>query len=238
MNIDQIELDRAARYKAEIPMAYRWLSKGLSFVFHPVFMLTYAYILLAAINPFLFGEATFERVFSFDGRGAWFLTLFFFSAVIPVLGILIMKGLGMINSLSMHTQDERKIPYVLTGMFYMSLVATNAKITGLPLEIKSFALGATIALFIAFFINLFSKISMHTVGAGGFLGMIMILLLRGYAGTEYLFIFALLICGIIGTCRLLLGAHNPSDLYGGYMVGLFPQFIAVGYIFSGVSQSV
>lgn len=231
MNTDEIELERAARYEVEIPTPYRILAKVVSFIFHPVFMLTYAYLLLAAINPFSFGEATFSRVFSFAGRGSWFLTLFFFSAVIPVLGILIMKGLGMINSLSMHTQDERKIPYILTGMFYMSLVATNDKITGLPLEIKSFALGATIALFIAFFINLFSKISMHTVGAGGFLGMVMILLIRGYAGTEYLFIFGLLVCGIVGTCRMLLGAHATSDLYGGYVVGLFPQFIAVGYIF-------
>ena len=35
-------------------------------------------------------------------------------------------------------------------------------------------LGATIALFIAFFINIFSKISAHAVGMGGLVAMVLI----------------------------------------------------------------
>ena len=113
----------------------------------------------------------------------------------------------------------------------MAMVAQNST-TGLPLEIKIFTLGATIALFIAFFINLFTKISMHTVGMGGFLAMIIIIIARSYGGAEFLFVFGVLACGLVGTARLLLGSHQVSDVYGGYFVGFLAQFVALNYMFS------
>ncbi len=228
------EISHKERYQQLIPQGYRIFAILISFLFHPIFILSYAYILLAFVNPSLFGETQTERVFSFDGKagkGLWFINIFVFSCVIPIVGILVMRGLGFVSSLSMPTQDERKIPYVLTGMFYMSLVAANSYHTSLPLEIKIFCLGATIALFIAFFINLFSKISMHTVGISGFVAMVIIMVNRGYPGSEYFLIFAFLVAGLVGTSRLLLGAHNTSDVYGGYMVGFLPQFIALSYIY-------
>lgn len=226
-------VEHRTRYQAVIPSSYQLLAQVISYIFHPVFMLTYAYVLLALFNPFQFGEATTVKVFALgdQGKGIWFVNWVFLSALVPVIAILMMRMLGMVSAISLPTQDERKIPYILTGMFYMSLVASNSYNTSLPLELKTFALGATIALFLAFFINLFSKISMHAVGAGGFLAMIFIIVLRSYPGAEYLLIFAFLVCGLVGTSRMLLGVHNTADIYGGFFVGFFPQFIALDYIF-------
>ena len=44
-----------------------------------------------------------------------------------------------------------------------------------------------------------------------------------------LLITTILICGIVGTSRLILDAHEPKDLYGGYLVGLATQFIAFSF---------
>lgn len=231
---DEQEIATAERYKKEIPLPLRALAMVISIIFHPLFILSYAYILLAFFNPFLFGEASVERIFAFgklNSKGLWFIHLLSFSCIIPLVGVLLMRGLGMVKTLSLRTQDERKIPYVLTGMFYMAMVAQNST-TGLPIEIKIFALGSTIALFVAFFINLFTKISMHTVGMGGFLAMIIIIIARSYGGAEFLFVFGILACGLVGTARLLLGAHQVSDVYGGYFVGFLAQFVALNYMFS------
>ena len=128
--------------------------------------------------------------------------------MIPFVGVLLMRGLGMVRTLSLETRDERKIPYVLAGLFYITLVVQNNGQMELPLQIKIFTLGATIGLFVAFFINLFTKISMHTVGAGGFFGMLIIINWTGHAPAHLLFIVGLLVCGLVGTARLLLGAQQ------------------------------
>lgn len=234
-HIDQQDIALEKRHQEVVPLYLQWIARFISFIFHPLFLLSYAYILLAQFNPFLFGEATSDRIFSLEdkySKGIWFINLVLFSCIIPIVGILLMKALGMVGSLSMPTRDERKIPYILVGMFYMAMVAQNSYNTSLPFEIKVFALGATIGLFVAFFINLFTKISMHTVGIGGFLAMLIIIIARSYSGAEHLFIFGILACGLVGTSRLLLGAHNTSDLYGGYFVGFISQFVALNYIYS------
>lgn len=238
-HIDDIENEENAesveRYKEIVPLPWRLLAQAISLVFHPLFILPYAYVLLASFNPFLFGESVPERVFSLEdkfSKGIWFVNLLLFSCIIPIVGVLLMKALGMVSSLSLPTRDERKIPYIMVGMFYMAMVAQNSYNSSLPVEVKIFALGATIALFVAFFINLFSKISMHTVGIGGFLAMIIIVIARSYTSAEHLFIFGVLACGLVGTSRMLLGAHKASDIYGGYVVGFISQFVALNYLFS------
>lgn len=229
---DAYELALAQRYRSIIPPALRVLAWIISAIFHPLLMLPYAYVLLAFFNPFLFGESQFGRIFTLAPpypKGTWFMALMLFTCIIPLVGVLLMRGLGMVRSLSLETRDERKIPYVLAGLFYMSMVAQNSYISAMPDEVKVFTLGATIALFIAFFINLFTKISMHTVGIGGFLAMLIIIMSRSYAGSSMLFVAGVLACGLVGTARLLLGAHKVSDVYGGYFVGFLAQFVAATY---------
>ncbi len=229
---DLAELAMAERYRHVVPAPIRFLAYLLSIALHPLFMLSYAYLLLALFNPFLFGEASTERVFAIspqNPKGLWFVAVVLFSCIIPLVGVLLMRGLGMVRSLSLATRDERKIPYILAGLFYMSLVMQNNHNVDLPIQIKIFTLGATIALFTAFFINLFTKISMHTVGAGGFLAMVMLIVWSGYAPAHLLFIVGILVCGLVGTARLLLGAHKLSDIYGGYFVGFVAQHVALFY---------
>lgn len=87
----------------------------------------------------------------------------------------------------------------------------------------------------AFFINIFSKISAHAVGMGGLLAMVIITMLRfshdvftiqtGLLGTinfnmNAVLIIVIVLCGLVGTSRLLLKAHEPRDLYGGFISGV------------------
>ena len=229
---DAYEIALARRYRSIIPLPLRVLAWLISALFHPLFMLSYAYVLLAFFNPYLFGESRFERIFTLEPpypKGAWFISLVLFTCIIPLVGVVLMRGLGMVRTLSLETRDERKIPYVLAGLFYMSMVAQNGYNNSMPMEVKIFTLGATIALFVAFFINLFSKISMHTVGVGGFLAMLIIIIGRSYAGASLLFVVGILACGLVGTSRLLLGSHKVADIYGGYFVGFISQFVAISY---------
>jgi membrane-associated phospholipid phosphatase len=106
-------------------------------------------------------------------------------------------------------------------------------------------LGATIGLFLAFFINIFDKISAHTVGMGGILGFILLFLLQHGDVSIYfqsvnekiygiplslIFLFSIVLAGFVGSVRLFLKAHSASQVYAGYFIGLISQFIALRFI--------
>ena len=150
-----------------------------------------------------------------------------------------MKALGMISSFEMKDRNERIGPYIITGIFYLWIFRNILDNPDIPFAYSVFVLGATIGLFVAFFINLFSKISMHAVGMGGMLGMVVLIMtFFNYSSfvipigdgiqmsINTLFMLVILLTGVVGTSRLLLGAHEIRDLWGGFVVGFGTQIIA------------
>jgi membrane-associated phospholipid phosphatase len=199
-------------------------------------VLTYALLFLLATDPFAFGVRQLT-----DQRAVLLLfSVFGASALIPGFGIALMRPLGFIQSAISPTQQERIGPYIVAGIFYLWLFR-NLYGSGQtpPLYVK-FVLGATIGLFVAFFINIFTRISAHAVGMGSLTGMIALALwqwpghlLEVPAGGGILEIShnavlasAVILAGLVGTARLALGAHTPSGLYRGYIVGFLTTLLA------------
>lgn len=211
----------------------RFAAHVVSVVCHPLFLLMYALLLLAWANPYMFGEGSFEKVMTDINNQVMFMKIFIFTVAFPLFAILIMRGLNLIESFEMKDQKERIGPFIVTGLMYI-WVFYNLKQQSVPAALKTFALGATIGLFSAFIINLFSKISIHTVGMGGFLGMVVIIMNKSYSefygDLRAVFLLTILLCGLVGTARLILRAHQPNDVYGGYFVGLASQLVAIRFL--------
>ncbi|MEM8908835.1 MAG: hypothetical protein AAGD05_13395 [Bacteroidota bacterium] len=217
----------------------RFIAHFLSIVFHPLLLLTYMLIILLTVNPYLFGVNTI-------GDSKILVMIIFLSTfLIPAVGIVMMRFLGLISSLQMPDKRERIGPYIITGIFYIWMFRNLLDHPDVPNAYKVFVLGATLALFMAFIINLFSKISMHAVGMGGLVGMVVLtmllfsyntfLLRTGLFGTlqvsmNAVLMLALLIAGLVCTARLLLSAHTLQDIYGGFIVGFSMQFLAVRFL--------
>ena len=220
----------------------RSLAQIISFVFHPLLMLTYMLILLLLINPYLFGVSSIGDQLSKTLIIRIFLSTFF----IPAFSVVMLRFLGMIDSLEMQNKQERIGPYIITGIFYLWMFRNFVSNSHIPTAYTSFVLGATIALFIAFFINIFSKISAHAVGMGGLVSMVVItMVLFSYdtisinstilgnfqLSLNTVLMAVIVLAGLVGTSRLMLQAHEPRDLYGGFIVGLSSQFIALRFLF-------
>jgi len=218
----------------------RFLAHVFSVVFHPLLIVTYMLIILLLVNPYMFG------VNGLTGGKQLILLIFLSTFIIPAFAVFMMKALGMIDSLQMKTKSERIGPYIVTGILYMWLFQNILNNPEIPSAYKVFVLGATIGLFVAFFFNLFTKISMHALGMGGLLGMIIITsLLFSYGSFVFsigpfgmmemsmnaLLMLVIILCGIVGTSRLLLNAHNLQDLYSGFIIGLGAQFLALRIMF-------
>lgn len=234
----------------------------ISYLSHPLLIPTYVLFILMTVNPYLFGvnePLTIGRFFSSfflrftEGAAALdskpelkalillTLSVFFITFVLPVVSMLMMKSLGLVQSLEMQERKERIIPLVLTGIFYLWLFYNFYKRYDMHPAYTSFILGATIALFIAFFINNFIKISLHATGMGGLTAFIALAMWMftdskfnvqlSSAQTLQVSMNVVLICsilatGLVCTARLYLKAHVLRDIAGGLFIGMASQFIA------------
>ena len=219
----------------------RLLAQVVSFIFHPLLIVTYMLVLLLLVNPYLFGVSSIGD----SASKLLILQIFLSTFFIPGVAVSMLRFTGMISSFEMKDKQERIGPYIITGVFYLWMFRNFLTNPSIPTAFTSFLLGATIGLFFAFFINIFSKISAHAVGVGGLLGMVVItMLLFSYdtftilsaRGTlevsmSTVLLMAILIAGLVGTARLALQAHDPMDLYGGYLVGFASQFLALRFLF-------
>lgn len=208
----------------------------LSIIGHPLLVPTYALLLLLLLNPYAFGVSS-----PADARAVLLLVyVFTTTALIPGIGIAVMKPLGFIKSLESPDRQERTGPYIVTGVFYLWLyknLSTGGQAP--PLYIVCL-LGATISLFMAFFINIFTKISAHATGMGGLVGMLLLtsrvwpgmtLSIPVIGGTLEISLTVALgvivvIAGLVGSARLVLKAHVLQDLWQGYAVGFASVWIA------------
>lgn len=215
----------------------RSLAQFFSAVGHPLFIIFYGLMLLVWLNPFAFGA----RHLTDQPIVVLVLMVLAQTVVIPGIAMLMLRPLGFIQSLEMEDKQERIIPYIIIGVFYLWLFWNLRNLSQAPPIFVQFVLGATIGLFLVFFFNIFTKISAHAAGMGGFVAASILTAAEwgGSAGTlpmlgggslsisiNFLLAGFILLAGLVGVARLALGAHTPLDLYRGYLAGIFSQLLA------------
>ena len=165
-------------------------------------------------------------------QGTWLLMVASTAVFFPLFSILLMKPLGFITSFHMPTAKERTIPLMVTMIFYfwLSHVFNSIPDVTVPLILKVLMLGNFWGVIVLFIINIFTKVSMHTSAAGGMVGILIILMLLSPVNMIMPFFVALIVAGIIGSARIILGAHQRGDIWLGYIVGILVQIGAYIYM--------
>ncbi len=137
----------------------------------------------------------------------------------PLLLALALKRFGMLSSLSMAEPTERRIPYIMAAIFYF-ITAHSLRDYPIPPAITGYLLAGVIILAVALVLLSFTKISIHTAGLGAFTALT--IFLSYYYGLDLLIIIslAIVLTGLIATARLYLGAHSPTEVYLGFIIGL------------------
>jgi hypothetical protein len=196
----------------------------ISYLFHPLLFSTYGAAFIVAVNPHLFAE------YHMKTRMLWIIITFIFTFLCPLVWIVMMKKLELITDYKLSDPKERIIPYVATATFYMwtyRLFKPTTEVTAFTNQIISMMmLGAAIAIFVGFFINIFRKISLHAIGVGCMLGLVLVMMQISDYDLKFAFVTVILLGGVVGTARLLLGAHKQSEIWAGYLVGFMGQFFS------------
>ncbi len=206
-------------------LAVRIPAHIISYVFHPLFIPVIATWYLAFIQPGYFtgipsGEKNYILI-----RVAY-NTIFF-----PAFTIILLKGLGFINSIFLKTQRERIIPYIASNLFYFWMYLVFRNQPDVPLVLTAFIFGIFLSSSFGLLANIYFKISMHALGVGSFLGLMLVVIFTGLPYAVFLpSMLVTLLTGLVCTSRMIVSDHTPFDIYAGIIIGMASQFIAYAFI--------
>jgi hypothetical protein len=187
------------------------LAKILSVVFHPLLMLVYGLAIIFSA-PTLFGYLPVEI------KKLLFLIILVNNVFLPISLLPIFMHRNIISSWTINDRKERTIPLILTTLLYgaTSFIIFRYQI---PFFLKSYIFSAFFLSLIITVINLWWKISLHSVGAGALMGIVLILSFRMHAPLLDYLILVIVIGGLVLSSRLRLNYHNPSQVWLGFLSG-------------------
>ena len=196
----------------------------ISYLFHPLLFPSYAVLFIIIANPHLFA------VYPFKAQMLWLIITFVFTFLCPIIWLIIMKRLELISDFKMENSKDRIIPYIAVATFYMwmfKLFKPTSEFTPYSNQIISLMmLGASVSIFIGFFINIFRKISIHAIAAGAFLGLTLCMLRLSDYDLKLFLVCVILIAGLVGTSRLILSGSKQNEIWAGYITGFIGQFFS------------
>ena len=195
------------------------LSKFISIVLHPILMPLLALYLTLETLPFV--------AFAISQYLNYIYCIVICSTIIlPLLSIFFLIKKGKVSSLEMSNHKERSLPLFITviwmslGVFMLSNILFYAPI------LKAEIIGAILIILFAAIISKFWKISLHLLGLGGVVGVFIALqLIEG--GVLHLLLIFILLSGILGVARIQQKAHNHTQVYLGFLLGLSVELITL-----------
>jgi membrane-associated phospholipid phosphatase len=202
----------------------RTIAKFVSYLFHPLLMPTYGFLLLLYSN-FLY------IAMLIDNQTKWLLIgiTFGFTFFMPLVNTLILLKMKRIKSIEVNERSERTMPYLSTVIYYVALfyLFYSAGFSG---YLSFLILGAATTIFIIYLINLRWKISAHTAGMGGLSGVLFSFVFIFNADLFWIIALTLLVAGVVASARLKLDAHTPSQVYAGFALGFVIEFMFMIFI--------
>lgn len=205
------------------PAIVKIFAKLISYIFHPLFVPVYVVSFLLYIQPYLY-----------DGFSGWekmkvFLQAFTSYTFFPLITVLLLRGVGFIDSIFLKTQRDRIIP-LIAGMIYYFwawYVRNNQKET--PHVLVYFSLAVFIVSILALMANIYMKVSMHAMAMGVATTFLMLMSFSQDISFTVYVSLALIITGIVCTARLIVSDHTSREIYIGLFIGAISQ-IAAYYI--------
>lgn len=145
--------------------------------------------------------------------------------VIPLAILLVMRYNKVILSLKMEDRKDRVFPFSMISLLYMVTAYAFYVKDWMDYKLIFILFIITICLILLTSISFFWKISAHMLGVGGLLGIILAysLILSGF-NLLYPVLGAIILTGAVGTARLYLNAHTPSQVWAGFLLGFLVCF--------------
>ncbi len=152
--------------------------------------------------------------------------------VVPLLCIWALWKLGYLSDPALKLQKERTLPYIITLVSYAAC-GYFLYVSKAPMWLVMFMAGAILAVIICTLINRKWKISAHMTAMGGLLALTMRIAVS-HLGIVYMLwpvVIVTLLCGLVGTSRLIMQRHTLGQVLAGFAVGFGCVYLCSGIPF-------
>jgi hypothetical protein len=199
------------------------LAKVISVLFHPVIVPTYITIIILNLNAY------FVHILPLKAKEMLLGMVFLSTCALPLSLILLLIYSGKMFSLQMEKRQERTISLLIISIFYY---LTWWMLGQMPVSqvFPVIMIGIFYTSVAALALNLFFKISLHMIAAGGATGVLIGLSLLLLQPIQMLLLLMILFSGVIGFARLKLNSHNSSQVYLGWIVGVVIMLSVMNYL--------
>ncbi len=222
---NQIEIESTQPEEPSIAHDSSWqtrLSRALSWLLHPFVVPLYVLGFMLLTDGFLSRLPA-----SIKSYLAWIVVLY--AAIVPMLSIAFMRGLGLLKNFGLHSQRSRLLPLLVGAISYV-LCAITLSDVAVATIIRKFVLAAACCEVLALVVTPFWKISLHLICMGGVTAVFTLLSVAGAGQHFWALVATILLSGALASARLHLGAHNPSQIAVGYFGGLVVAMLAMIYL--------
>ena len=138
--------------------------------------------------------------------------------LLPTLGIYLFQRLNKLTPAEMAERKRRYVPFLLTIASYIACFLLMRRLQ-IPWYMTGIILAALLMMIISVVANCWWKLSEHTTGVGAVVGgLVAFSALFGYNPVWWL-CGIILVAGIVGTARIILGHHTVGEVLGGFAVG-------------------
>lgn len=155
--------------------------------------------------------------------------VFIITYIIPVISLLLLRGMGLIKDFQVFSIRERRIPVIIMTILFYFLGNAVIRLAAVR-DLGILFYGTSLSLLVIYALFLFKiKSSLHLVSLGSAIGFFI------WLSSEYSMSFLpvimilILLSGLLGSSRLHLEAHKPLEVYTGFFIGVICQ-IAVYWV--------
>ena len=176
---------------------------------------------LAFLVLFLF---SYLRIMPILYKGIVFGIVYCFTILTPTITIFLFRKINGFARQELSERKKRYVPILLTIISYVFCLLMMRKLN-IPWYMTGIIFVSLVISIICILVNLKWKLSEHMAGMGGIIGgLVSFSALFSYNPVVWLCLF-ILIAGILGSARIVLGHHTLGEVLSGFVVGLVCSFL-------------
>ena len=176
---------------------------------------------LAFLVLFLF---SYLRIMPILYKGIVLGIVYCFTILTPTITIFLFRKINGFARQELSERKKRYVPILLTIISYVFCLLMMRKLN-IPWYMTGIIFVSLVISIICILVNLKWKLSEYMAGMGGIIGgLVSFSALFSYNPVVWLCLF-ILIAGILGSARIVLGHHTLGEVLSGFVVGLVCSFL-------------